>query len=641
MIPLSKLGVSSAKEKQFRKKGITCAEELASFFPRKYQDYREKKAVKDLRDGDICRVSGVITNVYDDTRFVITLDDGTGDIAIKWFGGCYYKKTLTPGSLWTFCGKVSYFRGQPQIVQPAMSAPGENRLAHIHPFYSKIQGMSDKYLTEKIDASLSVMAAGSVWSEQDAVAKAMGLMEKIPAYREMHHPMGGDSWKKAKRRISFDQIYDFYETLYSRRQNKSFALAKPMPKREEMDGFIKTLPFPLTGDQKKAVDAIYSGTNGETTLNAMVAGDVGCGKTAVALIAALLAWENGYQTIIMAPTLVLAKQHYDEMAKMASAIGVKFALMTGEVKAKERKEILKGLDEGSIDILIGTHAVLSPELSFKNLGLTIVDEEHRFGAQQKELLEVFDKAGTHHLSMTATPIPRSYASSIYGDSLDLITIEEMPKGRKPVITSVEHNREEVYRKLLTEINAGHQAYVICPFIEDSEDEKFKDILSVKAVTSELKKFCKAIGTGIRVECISGDMKQQDVLEIIDRFAANEIQILVSTTIVEVGVNVPNATAIVVMNAERFGLSAMHQLRGRVGRKGDQGYCYLVSEVSNEKLAAMTMYSSGFKIAEMDLKLRGPGDILGSEQTGDSKVIEVILRYPNLAASIRKYFQNKK
>ena len=270
-----------------------------------------------------------------------------------------------------------------------------------------------------------------------------------------------------------------------------------------------------------------------------------------------------------------------------------------------------------------------------------MDEEHRFGAQQKELLEAFDKAGTHHLSMTATPIPRSYASSIYGDSLDLITIEEMPKGRKPVITSVEHDREDVYRKLLTEINAGHQAYVICPFIENSEDGKFKDILSVKVVTDELKKFCKAVGTGIKVECISGDMKQRDILEIIDRFAANEIQILVSTTIVEVGVNVPNATAIVVMNAERFGLSAMHQLRGRVGRKGDQGYCYLVSDVSNEKLAAMTMYSSGFKIAEMDLKLRGPGDILGSEQTGDSKVVEVILRYPNLAASIRKYFQNKK
>lgn len=641
MIPLSKLEVSMAKGKQFQKKGITCVEELASFFPRKYQDYREKKAVKDLRDGDICRVSGVITRIYDNDRFVITLDDGTGDIAITWFGGCYYKKALIPGSPWTFCGKVSYFRGQPQIVQPTMSAPGENQLAHIHPFYSKIQGMSDKYLTEKIDASLSVMAAGSVWSEQDAVAKAMGLMDKIPAYREMHHPTGSDSWKKAKRRISFDQIYDFYETLYSRRQNKSFALAKPMPKRDKMDGFIKTLPFPLTGDQEKAVESIYSGTNGDATLNAMVSGDVGCGKTAVALISAFLAWENGYQTIIMAPTLVLAKQHYDEMTKMVSAIGVKFALLTGEVKAKERKEILKGLEDGSIDILIGTHAVLSPDLSFKNLGLTIVDEEHRFGAQQKELLEAFDKAGTHHLSMTATPIPRSYASSIYGDSLDLITIEEMPKGRKPVITSVEHDREEVYRKLLTEINAGHQAYVICPFIEDSEDEKFKDILSVKAVTDELKTFCKSIGTGIKVECISGDMKQQDVLEIIDRFAASEIQILVSTTIVEVGVNVPNATAIVVMNAERFGLSAMHQLRGRVGRKGDQGYCYLVSDVSNEKLAAMTMYSSGFKIAEMDLKLRGPGDILGSEQTGDSKVVEVILRYPNLAASIRKYFQNKK
>jgi len=641
MIPLSKLEVSPAKEKQFEKKGITCVEELAAYFPRKYQDFRERKFIKDLNDGDVCRVSGLIIGVYDGSRFVITLDDGTGTMDITWFGSCYYKNSLARGTMWTFCGKVTFFRGMPQMAQPIMHAMGEDKLSHIHSYYSKIQGMSEQYLTEKIEASLAVMAAGTVWTEQDAVAKSMGVMERLPAYRELHQITDVKRWQNARRRIAFDQIYSFYKTLYDRRQNKSFALSKKMPARAKMDAFIKSLPFPLTADQQKAVEAIAGGVNGELPLNAMVSGDVGCGKTAVALISALLAWENGYQTIIMAPTLVLAKQHFDEMSKMTAGMPeVKFALLTGEVKARERKTILAGLADGSINILIGTHAVLSKELVFKNLGLTIVDEEHRFGAKQKELLEAFDKAGTHHLSMTATPIPRSYASSIYGDSLDLITIETMPKGRKPVITAVEHNREDVYRKILFEIKDGHQAYIVCPFIEDSDNDKFKDILSVKAIEEEIEQFCKKNAPHVKVAGISGDMKQKDVLATIDKFAANEVQILVSTTIVEVGVNVPNSTVIAIMNAERFGLSALHQLRGRVGRKGDQGFCYLVSEVSNEKLAAMTMYSSGFKIAEMDLKLRGPGDILGSEQTGDSKVIDLILRYPKLAGAIRKYFQER-
>ncbi|WP_289026343.1 helicase-related protein, partial [uncultured Flavonifractor sp.] len=326
------------------------------------------------------------------------------------------------------------------------------------------------------------------------------------------------------------------------------------------------------------------------------------------------------------------------MTHMAGADG--FALLTSETKAKERRAILGGLADGSISILIGTHSVLSPSLVFQDLALTIVDEEHRFGAEQKELLASFDKAGTHHLSMTATPIPRSYASSVYGGCLDIITIQTMPKGRKPVITSVEHDRQAVYQKLLVQARAGHQAYVVCPFIEESESEKFKDVLSVKTVVEELQKFLKANAPEYQAVSISGDMKQKEVLAEIDRFARNEVQFLVSTTIVEVGVNVPNATGIAIMNAERFGLAALHQLRGRVGRKGDQGYCYLVSEVSNEKLAAMTMYSSGFKIAEVDLQLRGPGDILGIEQTGDSKVVSLILKYPKLAGAVRRYFEDR-
>jgi len=640
MIPLSRLGVTPAKEKQFVKKKITSVEELAVFFPRKYQDFRALAAISGLRDGDVCRVSGVIVQKFDGDRVTVILDDGTGDLRVTWFGGCYFKERLEPGSFWTFCGKISFFRGEPQMMQPVLFSEGEDKLAYIHPYYSKIQGMSEKYLLEKINAALSLIASKTVWSERDAVAKAIGMVEYLPAVREMHQPTDGDAWKKANRRMVFEEIYDFYETLYSRQEKESFTLTKPMPKREKTAKFIKSLPFSLTRDQEAAVETIAKEVRGDGHLNALVSGDVGCGKTAVALIAAILAWENGYQSIIMAPTLVLARQHFEEMSRMAGNIGIKLALLTGELKAKERKSILKGLADGEIDVLIGTHAVLSPELVMKNLGLSVVDEEHRFGTQQKALLTAFNKAGTHHLSMTATPIPRSYASSVYGNCLEIIPIETMPAGRKTVITSVENNRAGVYGKLLAEVHAGHQAYVVCPMIDESDSDRFKDIMSVKAVTEEVAEFCQKNDPSVKVACISGDMKQKDVLAEIDRFAANEVQILVSTTIVEVGVNVPNATAIAVMNAERFGLSALHQLRGRVGRKGDQGYCYLVSDANNEKLMAMTMYSSGFKIAEMDLKLRGPGDILGDDQTGESKVINLILRYPAMARCIRNYFQRK-
>ena len=638
MIPLSRLEVSPQKANQFATKGITCVEDLVQFFPRKYQDFRTKKKIADLRDGDICRVDGVITQVYDNDRISIILDDGSGLLQVTWFSGCYFHSGLERGSLWTFCGKVTLYNGRPQMVHPYLAEIGEDKLGFIRPIYSKIRGMSDQYLQSKINAGLSAVAGSVGWSERDALAKSSGLMERMDAYREMHRPTSGGAWKKARHRIAYDQIYDFYDALYTRQQAKILSRPRPMPKRAEADQFIQSLPFEMTIDQKAAAEAVYTGMNQEHPLNALISGDVGCGKTAVALVSALIARENGGQVIIMAPTLVLAKQHYDEMTKLAGPDG--FALLTSETKARERKKILAGLEDGSISILIGTHAVLSDNLAFQNLALTIVDEEHRFGAAHKALLDSFDKAGAHHLSMTATPIPRSYASSIYGGCLDIITIQTMPKGRKPVITSVEHDRQAVYQKLLDEVKAGHQAYVVCPFIEDSESERVKDVLSVSTITKELQDFLAAKAHIYRVESISGDMKQKDILATIDQFARNEIQVLVSTTIVEVGVNVPNATAIAVMNADRFGLAALHQLRGRVGRKGDQGYCYLVSAVDNEKLAAMTMYTSGFKISEIDLGLRGPGDVLGLEQTGDSKIIDLILRYPKTAAAVRAYFEAK-
>ena len=640
MVPLSRIDVSPQKAAQFNSKGIACVEDLVSFFPRKYYNFLKQTKIADLVDGAICRVSGEIVSCTAYNRVEAVLRDDTGEMKITWFGGCYFASRMTPGAKFTFCGRVSFFRGWPTMVQPMLHGEGRDNLARIYPVYSKIKGMSADYLQGKISAGLACMAVNTPWSEQDAFARSCGLYDRIEALRQMHAPASGDAYKAARKRIVFDQIFSFYKELFSRQDSRKFVKGMPMPASGETRRFIESLPFPLTEDQAKAVDTIMARTKTGEGLHALVTGDVGCGKTAVAMIATVLAWENGYQSIIMAPTLILAKQHYEEISAKVEPFNIKAALLTGETKAKERRSILAGLADGSIHILVGTHAVLSKELNFKALGMTIVDEEHRFGAGQKELLEKFDKIGAHHLSMTATPIPRSYASAVYGTSLEIIPIETMPAGRKPIITEQHLRREGTYEKLLEEVAKGHQCYIVCPFIEDSDSEQFKDVLSVNTVFDEIQSYCMMNAPGTVVGCISGDMKKADITKTVDQFAAGRIHILVSTTIVEVGVNVPNATAIAIMNAERFGMSALHQLRGRVGRKGDQGYCYLVSEKVSDKLHAMCELQSGFKIAEMDMKLRGPGDILGEDQTGNSAIIEVILKWPKMAAFIRDYFDSK-
>lgn len=640
MVPLSRIDVSPQKAAQFNSKGITCVEDLVLFFPRKYYNFLKQTKIADLEDGVICRISGEIVSCTAYDRVEAVLRDDTGDMKVTWFGGCYFASRMTPGAKFTFCGKVSFFRGWPTMVQPMLHGEGRDNLAQIYPVYSKIKGMSADYLQGKISAGLACMAVNTPWSEQDAFARSCGLYDRIEALRQMHAPASRDAYKAARKRIVFDQIFSFYKELFDRQDSRKFVKGMPMPASAKTKQFIESLPFPLTEDQAKAVDTIMTRAKTGEGLHALVTGDVGCGKTAVAMIAAVLAWENGYQSIVMAPTLILAKQHYEEISAKVAPFGIKAALLTGETKAKERKNILAGLVDGSIHILVGTHAVLSKGLNFKALGMTVVDEEHRFGTSQKELLEKFDKIGAHHLSMTATPIPRSYASAVYGTSLEIIPIETMPAGRKPIITEQYLKREGTYEKLLEEVAKGHQCYIVCPFIEDSDSEQFKDVLSVSTVFDEIQSYCTMNAPGTVVGCISGDMKKADITKTVDQFAAGRIHILVSTTIVEVGVNVPNATAIAIMNAERFGMSALHQLRGRVGRKGDQGYCYLVSEKVSDKLHAMCELQSGFKIAEMDMKFRGPGDILGEDQTGSSAIIEVILKWPKMAAFIRDYFSNK-
>ena len=400
---------------------------------------------------------------------------------------------------------------------------------------------------------------------------------------------------------------------------------------------IQTLPFTLTADQTKTIDTIISEARAGRRIHSLISGDVGCGKTMMAVLSSILMWENGFQTILMAPTLVLAQQHYKEMSGYAQKLGMNIGLLTTETKKSERKKMLAAFNDGTLHVLIGTHSVLSDDVQPVNLGLTIIDEEHKFGVGQKAKLEEYDKAGIHHLSMTATPIPRSIAMAVYGRDLDVLPIRTMPNGRKPVITKQCFRHEEVFRDIYEEVQSGRQAYIVCPFIEDSDSDRCKTVVSVQSAAQEATAYFQEQPENVKVGMISGDMKQKDILETINRFAAHELDVLISTTIVEVGVNVPNASIIAIMSAERFGLAALHQLRGRVGRSRDQGYCLLVSSEQSERLNVMCSTTDGFEIAERDLQLRGPGDLTGEAQSGASKVIQLIMMRPNLAMAVKRNF----
>lgn len=640
MYPISTLHIPEAKLKQFASRKLETTEDLMMFFPRKYLDLRKGRFLKDVHDGDTCAIDGVVeiknTNGY---YPMVLLRDPKGDtIEIIWFGNStYYFDKFEVGKNYRVAGRVSFKRNLYSMANPTVFYElNGTPINGIHPIYPKIKGLSEDYLKNCIARSISIEESHFVPNIKSVVAADLGLMEFYTAVRAIHSPASVDDYKAAKKRLAYEILYDFYSGMKSKRAYISIREDLTVSSSIKTEEFIQSLPFELTQGQRDAVNYVMQEAKQMRRIDTLITGDVGCGKTIVALISAMLLWENGFQSIIMAPTLVLAKQHFEEMSgRMRTNDGPTFALLTSETKKRERTKILKGLADGSIDILIGTSSVLSDELEFKNLGLTVIDEEHKFGTEQKEVLEKKQRSGIHHIAMTATPIPRSLARTIYGDSFHVITIETLPKGRKPIITKQSTNRAEMFEKLAQEVKAGHQAYVICPFIQDSDSERFQDVDSVESVTEEIISYYKRKYPSIRVDSINGKMRQSAVLKKIGEFEQHNIDILVSTTIVEVGVNVPNATAILIMSADRFGLAALHQLRGRVGRGSDQAYCYLSCAEYSEKLEILCQTTNGFKIAEYDLQTRGPGNLTGEEQTGYSEAVETIIKRPKLAKIVRE------
>jgi len=630
--PITSLkGCGPKKAEALKKLNIEKLEDLIYLFPRTYEDRRHLTKIEDLEANAqvsiVGKVTRIVQNYYTRGRkqsLRLHVADETGATQILFFNARYLARYFTEGEDYAFFGKVSSGRYGLQLVHPDFCR-AEDREEGIIPIYPLTSGVSQKDIRgwQKQIRSIYAVFGGSgegliIDPYTEDFRRRNELMDLAKAIDTMHFPLDRESYLLARYRLIFDELFMLQTGLMAVRKRtgikRGIAFAKDGSEKE----FEGRLPFPLTGAQKRCMDEITADLESEKVMNRLVQGDVGSGKTALAQIAMYKAVKSGYQAVMMAPTEILARQHFGSMEEVFEPLGIRVGFLSSGLKATERREVLEKLKSGEIDVLTGTHAVIQPDVGFKNLGLVITDEQHRFGVDQRVRLR--EKGmDPNILVMTATPIPRTLAVVLYGD-LDVSIIDEMPPGRKSVITETlsRGRRERCYDLVEKELEDGRQAYVVTPLIDESEA---LDVRSAQEVYEELsERFDGDHGHGrYSVALLHGSMKQDEKDSIMEDFAAGGIDLLVATVVIEVGINVPNATVMVIENAERFGLAQMHQLRGRVGRGADQSYCYLIldggSEISEDRCRIMESSSDGFYIAEEDLKLRGPGDIFGTRQHG--------------------------
>lgn len=638
---LTDIGITPRKASQFAAKGICTVQDLLMFYPTKYLDFRNPISLADGKQyaGQHVAVRGqvVSTRVINGKHFMLRLSDGNNFCSVFWFNQSYRARQFSVGQMLAVGGIASWSEEYKSLT---ISAPDfvscDLQTAFcIKPIYRKIKGMSDEYLLDAIALALPYIRKCVSDPLTEEQRNALRVPELARCVRMAHAPQDETDIMLSRRRRAVDVLYPFCYGL----EVKKAEAAKVSPFRiKDAAAVVKKaqneLPFALTEDQNKAVRHVLEEMQLGNRVDALVQGDVGCGKTVVAQIAALGMAMNGYQCAVMCPTLVLAGQHYDDFTNFLAMFGYTAVFLHGGMKVREEKAALAKIASGEANVVVGTHSIFSDKVKFKKLGLTIVDEEHRFGVEQREGLKQKAKEGVHNISMSATPIPRTLATTLYGEGTEIVNIHTMPAGRKPVKTIVWSNENTCMESVYKQIKQGHQCYVICPLIEDSDSDTLAGVESVETTAQNLKAWF-AKYPGVRIEAISGDMKAKDVQAGIDKFAAGSADILISTTIVEVGVNVPNSTVIVIKNAERFGLAQLHQLRGRVGRSSFQSYCVLLSQdKENERLQTMAATTDGFKIAEKDLELRGTGQILGVKQSGKDMYMETMLKYPKLYKEIR-------
>ena len=568
-------------------------------------------------------------------RVVAHFSDGTGIVDLVWFqGGKYAKETYKIGVEYVVFGKPTVFNNRVNITHPEMDKVDSGQLrvdSYLQPYYTTTEKMKKRGLTsraiEKLTRSMLEKLPPLPETIPDFITGPHYLMGRDEALRTVHYPQNAKDLERARVRLKFEELFFVQLNIVRyasdhRRKYRGYVFSKV---GDVFNSFYKNnLPFPLTEAQKRVVREIRKDTGSGRQMNRLLQGDVGSGKTLVALMSMLIAIDNGYQACIMAPTEILAEQHLATIMEFLKGMDLRVALLTGIVKGKRREEVLEGLLDGTIHILVGTHAVIEDTVQFARLGLVVVDEQHRFGVAQRAKLWRKSDNPPHVLVMTATPIPRTLAMTLYGD-LDVSVIDELPPGRKPVRTThvFDSRMTTLYDGIRQQIREGRQVYIVFPLIEESEKSDLKNLEDgFETLRQAFPEF--------RLSKVHGRMKPADKEEEMQRFVKGETQILVATTVIEVGVNVPNASVMVILDAQRFGLSQLHQLRGRVGRGADQSFCILVtpyklSEETRKRIDIMCDTNDGFRIAEADLKLRGPGDLEGTQQSGmafDLKIADI-------------------
>lgn len=618
-------GIGEKTEKVFNKAGIHTTDDLLKYYPRNYDVYEMPLWIRDLKCNQICAVKAIVYKQIEIRRVrnlqIVTAylqDDTKNVIRATWFNAAYLKNTLKPGASFVFRGMVKENRGAFVLEQPKIYKINEYKelLDKMQPIYPLVSGLTEKMVTKAVVQAIKVELPVKEYMP-GAVLKERGLLDINKSYMQIHFPKNKMELKQAKDRIIFNEFFDFtYSLRKFKDSDKDNENRFVINNSEIISTIINDLPYKLTNAQLRTWNEIEKDMSGSKVMNRLIQGDVGSGKTIVATLALISAALSGYQGAIMVPTEVLARQHLESINELIAEneLNINTVLLTGSMKAKEKREAYAKIESGEVSIIIGTHALIQDSVNYKNLALVITDEQHRFGVRQRE--SIANKGSMPHIIvMSATPIPRTLAIIMYGD-LDISIIDELPANRLPIKNCVvgTNYRPNAYKFIEQQVVQGRQAYIICPTVEFSEAIEGENVIDY---CDTLKNIFPPY---INIEYLHGKMKPAMKNEIMDRFAKNEIQILVSTTVVEVGVNVPNATVMMIENAERFGVAGLHQLRGRVGRGKYQSYCIFINasetKKASERLEILNHSNNGFEIANEDLKLRGPGDFFGVRQSGD-------------------------
>jgi len=619
--PLEKVkGVGAKTGLQFGQAGIRTVGDLITFLPRAHEDFSHVTAISDIKPGKATIRAHCETITTRPVRrglriTTATLTDDSGKLQAVWFNQPYRETQLKSGEDFYFSGEFEFNYNRYQLTNPSAEQVSDMPIQtdRVLPVYRSIKGLKTT-LVRKILAELRPLIAMLPETLPREIIKREKLLGRSDAILAMHFPKTIDQIQQGRERLAFEELFELLLASQLNRQDNAKLVGWHIPfDQVVVKEFVAQLPFKLTGAQRLAAWEILQDFEKATPMNRLLQGDVGSGKTVVAGLAARQAAHEGYQTALMAPTEILASQHAETLQKLLSPFGVVVGLLTGSVKGAARKQLYAAIEGGDVDVIVGTHALIQETVHFHKLGFVVIDEQHRFGVKQRQ--ELLDKSEhmPHLLAMTATPIPRSLALTVYGE-LDISILNELPKGRLPIKTKIwsPNSRAQLYALIDAEIASGRQAYVICSLIDDNPDN------DIKSVQAEFKKLQNSIFKHRRIGLLHGKLKSEEKESVMGQFSRGELDILVSTTVVEVGVDVPNATVMLIEDSDRFGLSQLHQLRGRVGRSSHQSFCYLVTSTSakpSERLRHVEKSNDGFYLAEVDLRLRGPGEIYGRSQHG--------------------------